>query len=320
MPINPLSVAVQREKKPGKPEDRWDDTAKLDLGMTNRKGGSMNAARIHPQPRFETMRILLAFFLFAVSRAIGAGDAATQENVTPKKAIPSLRLMTENAPPFNYPGKDGQTTGLSVDIVREILRRLGTPDHPIELLPWNRAYRIVETEPNTALFSMTRTPEREPLFHWVGPLADNTWCFYARKDRKLVLSSFEDAKPYRIGTYLNDACEIYLKELGFPHLDSVNDDLTNVRKLAAGRIDLWIVGKAQMPCLAQQAGIDPARFESVLTVKETLLYLAFNRKTSPEIIEEWQRIFAAMESDGTLASIRKKYLGSAESVPKGTAE
>lgn len=79
-----------------------------------------------------------------------------------------MTLITEDAAPFNYT-EDGKLTGVTTGVVREIARRLGI-DCDIEVLAWTRGYQRLRSEPNVALFTTVRTPEREALFHWVGPL------------------------------------------------------------------------------------------------------------------------------------------------------
>ena len=52
----------------------------------------------------------------------------------------NMTILTENLPPLNYVD-DGVLVGPSVEIVREIQRRVGS-DAPIEVYPWARAYKM----------------------------------------------------------------------------------------------------------------------------------------------------------------------------------
>ena len=83
---------------------------------------------------------------------------------------------------------NGEITGISTEIVREIFKR-NKLDYSISLLPWNRAYSMAAETPNLGVFSTTRTPEREPLFKWVSPLTSNNWVFLSKKDRNIQLKS-----------------------------------------------------------------------------------------------------------------------------------
>ncbi|MCP4116296.1 MAG: amino acid ABC transporter substrate-binding protein [Desulfobacteraceae bacterium] len=215
--------------------------------------------------------------------------------------------MTEEYPPFNYT-ENGQLTGLSYDVMAELLKRVGHPDN-IKVQSWSRSYKLIQTRDNHILFSMTRTNQREPLFKWVGPVAENKWVFFAKKGNSLKINSLEDArKVKKIGTYKDDAAELFLKSNGFTNLDSVIDDSVNVKKLLAGRIDLWIVGYLQGLHKARTAVGDSAVLEKVFDVKETQLYIAFSKATPDAVIAQWQAALDEMKKDGTYDKVLKKYM------------
>jgi polar amino acid transport system substrate-binding protein len=218
-------------------------------------------------------------------------------------------IMTENYPPFNYANKDGKIEGLTTEIVNEIMKNTEN-EYPIKIMPWARAYQQIINKPNKILFSMTRTPEREYLFKWVGPIASNSFVFYAKSDSNIQLNSLEDAKNdnYKIGTYLNGANELYLKSKNFYNIYSVPDDLLNVKKLIKGRIDLWAAGETQGLYKAKQLNINPKKIKKVFKIKETQLYIAFSRTTPTSIIKQWQHELNKMKKDGRYKKIVDKYL------------
>lgn len=218
-------------------------------------------------------------------------------------------VMTENYPPFNYENKNEKVTGMTTDIVREIMKSNGE-EYEIRLMPWARAYKQIINKPNKILFSMTRTPQREYLFKWVGPIANNSFVFYARSDSKITINSLEDAKDekYKVGTYLDGANEIYLKSQDFYNIYSVPNDLLNIKKLVKGRIDLWAAGETQGLYKAKQLKIDPKKLKKVFKIKDTQLYIAFSRTTPNSIINQWQKELDKMKKDGRYKKIVDKYL------------
>ncbi|MBU0970114.1 MAG: transporter substrate-binding domain-containing protein [Proteobacteria bacterium] len=219
----------------------------------------------------------------------------------------SFSIMTEEYPPFNYTD-NGKLTGLSSDVMAEVVKRLGIPDNT-KVLPWSRAYALIQSKSGMILFSMTRTEQRESLFKWVGPVASNQWVFFAKKGSGIQINSLEDAKKVnKIGTYKDDAAELFLIEQGFTNTESVVDDLSNVKKLAAGRIDLWIVGHLQGLYKAKTVAGDTSAFEKVFDVKDTQLFIAFSKDTADEVIAKWQAELDKMKVDGTYDAILKKYM------------
>ncbi|MCG8685729.1 MAG: ABC transporter substrate-binding protein [Desulfobacterales bacterium] len=219
----------------------------------------------------------------------------------------TFTIMTEEYPPFNY-SENGKITGLSSEVMVELLNRLGHPNN-IKVVPWSRGYNLIQNKDGMILYSMTRTEQRESLFKWVGPVAPNKWVFFIKKGSGIKISSLDDArKVKKIGTYKDDAAEAFLKQEGFTNIESVVDDLANVKKLAAGRIDLWIVGQLQGVFKAKSVLGDAAAFEKVFDVKETQLYIAFSKGTSDDVIAKWQAELDKMKADGSYEAIMKKYL------------
>lgn len=239
-----------------------------------------------------TSLICFASLIFCFSVPVSAG---------------SFSVMTEEYPPFNHT-ENGRLTGLSSEVVIELLKRVGHENN-IKVLPWARAYNLARNKAGKILFSMTRTEQREPLFKWVGPLATNNWVFFAKKGSSLNIRSLEDAKKVKkIGAYKEDAAELYLKEQGFSNIESVIDDMANVKKLVAGRIDLWIVGQLQGLYKAKTAIGSSAGLEKVFDVKSTRLYIAFSKTAPDAVVEKWQSELDKMKADGTYDAILKKYM------------
>jgi polar amino acid transport system substrate-binding protein len=210
----------------------------------------------------------------------------------------SLKIYTENSPPASYMA-GGELRGLAVEIVREILQRLNMREE-IEVVPWARGYTLALNRPNVALFSTTRLPQREKLFKWVGPIYSQTWGFYGKKGSGIKISSLDEARNVaRIGTYHKDAKKQFLQSKGFGNLVSANRNLSNIRHLMDGQIDLWVSSDFNMPYLARQAGIDPANLELVFAFLEVQNYIAFSVQTSDSLIHQWQLTLDSIKSDGT---------------------
>ena len=241
-----------------------------------------------------TIRTLVFFFVLP---ALLARPAAAQE----------MLVLTEVSPPYNYI-QDNRISGSSTEIVREILRRLQQPDN-IQVLPWARSYKLLQSRPNVALFSTTRTREREDQFHWVGPLFRVHYGFYARKGSGLRLNSLEDAKQVgSIATYKDDVKEQLLRSLGFTNLDSSKSPESNLKKLMSGRVDLWLFDNVGMPDLARQHDIDPAELEMVLPFQSYQAYVAISKATSPVVVDQWRVALQAMVLDGTFFDISRRWL------------
>jgi polar amino acid transport system substrate-binding protein len=233
-----------------------------------------------------------------VAAMLGLGCAAP-----PAQSEPRLYLTTELAPPYSV--REGERViGIGADTVREIMGRANIA-HTIELLPWKRAYTAALERSDACVFSTTRTPEREPLFKWIGPIGEADWVLMGRADRKLHLNSLEDARNYRIGTYNGDARDQYLRARGFK-VDPAPNDLLNLRKLMADRIDLWAASiRRGGVTLAHMGYAD--KIVPVFVFNRTRVYLACNRGVSDAMTARMETAYDAMARDGSLERILHRY-------------
>ncbi len=219
----------------------------------------------------------------------------------------NFKILTEEAPPFNY-YDDGEIKGLSVDVVKEILKRVEHPDN-IKITSWSKGYNATKDESGYALFGTSRTEARENLFKWVGPIATFTCVLYARKDFDMKIDSLEDAKKVKaIGVYKDDVQEQTLKDLGFTNLLVSENNIHNPIKLASGEIDLWAQANASAVNEIKKTKIPRDNFKVVHTYCENGLFIAFSKDTKQEIIDKWQDALDGMKKDGAYERILSKHL------------
>jgi len=217
-----------------------------------------------------------------------------------------LTILTENLPPLNYV-KDGVLVGPSVEIVKEIQRRVGSNEQ-IKVYPWARAYKMALEEENVVLFGMTHTKVREDIFKWIGPLATKRDILVSKKGSGIRISSLEDAKKVnRIGTLRDDTRERLLKRHGFTNLEPVSDEQMNAKKLALGRIDLWAYKKPGLKTVCELAGVNYNEVEEVYHLRVINVDIAFSKKTSDAIVQKWKNAFNEMLADGTIMKIHNKW-------------
>jgi polar amino acid transport system substrate-binding protein len=214
-----------------------------------------------------------------------------------------LQLVTEYSPPDMM--REGERiVGITPEILRLALASSGI-DYSMEMLAWRRAYSLALRNPDTCVFSTARTPEREALFKWIGPVREVDWTFFALAGAEHKLTTLEDARPLRIGSYNGDVRALYLEKRGYK-VDSTQDDFTNPKKLVAGRIDLWVTdlqtGRTELARQGWTGKIVP-----VLTFHATKQYLACNLAVPDATVAALNAAIAGLHQDGTAAGIERKY-------------
>ena len=218
-----------------------------------------------------------------------------------------LAIYTELSPPEQIQGADGKLSGIAVDTVREIQRRIGGND-PIQVVPWDRGYWKVLHEPYALLFSMARSAERNALFQWVGPIDEDTYGFWVKADSRIAIKSLDDAKALRtIGVYLDDIRDQYLTQQGFKNLVRSTDNQINAKRLVLGDLDAFAAAQNEIPQEAGAAGCKPSEFRNAYPFLSMQLFLAFSRSTPREVVAAWQSALNDMKKDRTFERIYHKY-------------
>lgn len=206
-----------------------------------------------------------------------------------------LRILTEEYPPYNYTDEKGVLTGPSTELVKAVIAKLGL-DTQIEVLPWAQAYELVLKNPNVALYSTARTPERELDFMWVGPLGSYENWLYAKKGSSTRVNSLDEAKTVKsIAAVKDEAGQQKLAELGFINFAFTNSTADGLKKLMAGEADLWLGTRADVELVARKAGVDASQLEPAVFVHKVDLYIAFNKNMPFATVDQWQKALDSLK-------------------------
>ncbi len=217
----------------------------------------------------------------------------------------ALTLTTEEYPPFNMTdAQTGRPTGIAVDKVVEMLHRANAP-FTITSYPWARAYEMALKLDETCVFSTSRTPEREAMFTWIGPLARSDWAIFARASDTRRPETLDEVRPFTIGSYLGAATGEYLKLHGY-RVDLSNSEAQNIPKLVNHRIDYWATGELLGKYMIGKAGLT-GQIVPLFKFELSELYVACNRGMTAERAGKFNRILKEMDRDGTNAMIERKY-------------
>jgi ABC-type amino acid transport substrate-binding protein len=151
-----------------------------------------------------------------------------------------VQLVTEVFPPYQQL-QDSTVAGWSVDIVRQIMSAAQLP-YQIDVMPWARAVKTASSTPDTLIFSLLRTEERESQFAWIAPLCPMRISFYASSHRPEVQAAdLNSALKYVVGVENGQANYRFLREQGFResrNLVVVGHNHQLLQMLDLGRIDL----------------------------------------------------------------------------------
>jgi ABC-type amino acid transport substrate-binding protein len=99
----------------------------------------------------------------------------------------------------------------------------------------------------------------------------------------------------------------YLGERGLENFDDSTTPLAILKKLMAGRVDLWFASNATVAGNTKILGIDADEIELVLELENTHMYIAFNGDTSDATVAEWQSAYDSLVKEGKVAEILARY-------------
>ncbi|KTF16951.1 substrate-binding periplasmic protein [Pseudoalteromonas sp. H105] len=197
---------------------------------------------------------------------------------------PLLQVVTELSPP-NQTRINNEVAGHSTDIVKRILAEAEL-DASFSIYPWARAYKLASKFDNTLIYSLARTPEREMLFHWVGPVAQFKLGFVKLSERRdIEITSIAEAKKYKVAVQRHDLAFQVLSKHGFDLLIT-SDIRKSYHLLLAKKVDLIIDDKNYLPAMGEQLAIDHGKLSFIYAIDELAVfgYLAANINTEAKIV------------------------------------
>jgi len=236
-----------------------------------------------------------------VSFCLGMGcfmSAASADTVT---------LVTTEYPPYyaaSLPEK-----GVVSAITAAAFKKVGY-DVTVAFLPWARAVSEVEKGTYDGLLGVWHSAERERFLVYSDPILDNEIGLVALKDRNISYKALSELKPYRIGTVRGYANPASFVEAGLT-TDEANDDLTNLKKLIAGRVDLALVDKGVSDDLI--AGHMPESKASVVWLEPPISKIpmfngfAKNKAGYERRVADFAKGLSQLRASGEFAEIVKKY-------------
>ena len=234
-----------------------------------------------------------------------------------------LRTVAESFPPLQYVGPDGQVRGacwaLLKAAVQALSGQLTVEIGTLEFLPLPRALQRAAAEADLLMLSAARTPDREPHYHWLGPLVPYELWLYRHRSRTLPplpdLAALR-GRALRFGVQNGSNFEEWLRRrgLGLPPdngtIDAVSHNSMNLVKARLGRIDLFAHPDISFAYRAAERGLDPAEFEKLLRIDELSepLWGVMGLQSNPRLVVRLQDALQQLQHSGRAQQLRSDAL------------
>lgn len=221
-----------------------------------------------------------------------------------------LEVASSDWRPYVYE-ENGVIKGSAYKIAKDVLDRAGVQFN-YRILPWARVYRNGLDKENYLIGGLGRTPKRENLFHWIGPVTVGTDIFfYKLKSNSVQINHIDDAKDYPIGverdSYYHDF--LLLNEFDENNISPVTNPDQLVRMLASNRVPFILLGERRFLKLAEELGLDPALFDRALFAFNVTDNLAFSKNTSAELVKKLRGAYRELVSEGKIRTVLLSTVG-----------
>jgi polar amino acid transport system substrate-binding protein len=219
------------------------------------------------------------------------------------RAAEPVRISTSELAPYSTERHPGDP-GALYEMVDELARRAGAPA-TIEFVPWRRALFLTTSRPRSAVFPLTRSPEREAQYRWLAPLYHENFIFFSLRNGKFNSASPGRNKERRIGALRGSQIISHLHQLGYTNVVEAASVEESMRFLRRGIVDA-ICGDREI-LRSLQGGRMHGDFAVTPTLLATTTWLGGSLDFSEAEAQRFEQAMKSMIEDGSYARILKKY-------------
>lgn len=208
----------------------------------------------------------------------------------------TIDIVAEEFYPYQYQ-ENGEAKGIAIEVIKQVLAT-GDLKPNIQFYPWSRALRIAESAPNTIILSITRSPEREPKFYWLGLLDRHELYLWVNKKRWGDQHfSDEMLTKLTIGVPRDGYQHQFLKShplFSNNHYSVVNTKEQSLSMLAMDRIDAISGDPKLLRSRMINIGLTPDLIKPVkhFPGNYTELFIAMSKNSNPELVKSISQRYA----------------------------
>ena len=191
----------------------------------------------------------------------------------------NMKIVCDVWPPYQI-SNEGSLNGFSTKIIKEVLKRMNVDIESLEACPWKRALYMIEKDEADALFSANYTQERTGFAYYPDEaIVESPWVIWSRAEDAFTYASLNDLIGKKLGTVRGYSYTQELMDFLKTHnnYDEVTDDLSNFKKLNAGRVDVIIAELGNGYSVLNELKIKNIVPHKNHPIKTDGLYIIFNK-------------------------------------------
>lgn len=230
-----------------------------------------------------------------------------------------ITASTLNYPPYEYK-ENGQAKGIAVDVIREVMRRVGKYEVSFTFYPWKRAVYTVQHGLSDVLFNAGKNQARQEWGYYVDSvlIQQSYVLFKRRSDNFSVEPNFNNVKDKSIAVrraylYGSGAFREALDSQRFMNILYSDSTKQSVDLLLHNRVDMFVgdflpvlyyINKQDLNDQIDIVSHDGEWME----VLSWPTYLLFSKqRTTPEFVTKVKDAMDSMKQDGSFQKITDSY-------------
>lgn len=196
--------------------------------------------------------------------------------------------------------------GFLIEITKAAFARVG---HNVDItyLPWARALFMAMNGQAEALLGSYYNDERAQKMLYSDELARSDMLFFTVTGSGIVFRKLDDLKPYTVGTIIGASYPPEFDAAPFIRKQPATSHVTNIRKLLAGRVDLFVEKKhVVLNTLRTQFPDEASKIEAMpVPLRENRYYNAFSKAypNHESIAADFNRGLKMIVNDGSYDEI-----------------
>jgi len=219
--------------------------------------------------------------------------------------------------PYIFENDSKQLTGLDVELVQAIVKQM---KFTIEFkqLPWKRHLHMVENGKIHIATSASKSSEREQYAFFSNPYRTETAVMFVRKgeSKSFPLTSLDQitTSNFNIGVaneyYYGETYQELMKNPKFAsHVQSVQNDALNLKKLLKNRIDGFLADAVAGVSMIRKEGASALVEKHPMIIYSDNIHVMFSKKLlSQEVVTLFNQSLTAIKQNGVYDQIMNKYL------------
>mgnify|MGYP005857691367 CR=1 FL=1 len=259
------------------------------------------------------LRLAACLLALAMCAALLCGCLHTGKADSYTAAMPVIVVGSDNYPPFNYTGSDGQPTGVDVELAQEAFRRLGYRVQFVTI-NWEEKKTLVENGTIDCAWGSFSMNGREDEYTWAGPYLHSRQVVAVRTSSDIyTLADLADKTLVVQSTTKPEELFLNAEQNGLPRLRRLyslqNRDLLYTT-LLKGYADALAAHESAIRQFMKDYSVEYRILDEPLMTAR--LGVAFAKDRSDDLPQQLTEVFQEMLADGTVRQVVSRYLDDPE--------